>query len=55
MLRPKFITFDCYGTLTRFRMAELTKEIFGERIPADRIAAFLESFRGCRMDEVMGA
>ena len=36
-------------------MAELTQEIYGDRIPADRMAAFLESFRGYRMDEVMGA
>ena len=55
MLRPRFITFDCYGTLTRFRMAELTQEVYGDRIPADRMDAFLESFRGYRMDEVMGA
>ena len=55
MLRPKFITFDCYGTLTRFRMTELTQEIYGDRLQADRMAAFVESFRGYRMDEVMGA
>ena len=55
MLRPKFITFDCYGTLTRFRMAELTQEIYGDRIAGDTMDAFLESFRGYRMDEVLGA
>ena len=55
MLRPRFITFDCYGTLTRFRMAELTQEIYGDRIPGDRMAAFVESFRGYRLDEALGA
>ncbi len=24
--KPKYITFDCYGTLTRFRMVEFTKD-----------------------------
>lgn len=55
MLRPRFITFDCYGTLTRFRMAELTQEIYGDRVPGDRMAAFVESFRGYRLDEALGA
>ena len=25
-LRPKFITFDCYGTLTNFHMGTMTRE-----------------------------
>ena len=55
MLRPKFITFDCYGTLTRFRMNELAAEIYGDRVPADRMAQFAFDFKCYRMDEVMGA
>ena len=35
--RPKFITFDCYGTLTRFRMGEMTREIFAGRLPAEQM------------------
>ena len=46
MLRPRFITFDCYGTLTRFRMAEMTREIFADRVPADRIDAFVRDLPG---------
>ena len=23
--RPKYITFDCYGTLVRFRMGDMTR------------------------------
>lgn len=26
--RPKYIGFDCYGTLTNFRMAEMARELF---------------------------
>jgi 2-haloacid dehalogenase len=54
-LRPKFITFDCYGTLTRFRMTELAREIFADRVPADRMDAFTRDFTAYRLDEVLGA
>lgn len=53
-LRPKFITFDCYGTLTRFRMSELAQEIFADRIPAARMDTFLKDFSAYRLDEILG-
>ena len=54
-LRPKYITFDCYGTLTRFRMGELTREIFSDRIAPDRMEQFITDFYAYRFDEVLGA
>jgi 2-haloacid dehalogenase len=53
--RPKYVTFDCYGTLTRFPMGELAREIFCDRIPADRMDAFIRHFAAYRLDEVLGA
>ena len=53
--RPKFITFDCYGTLTNFRMGDLAREIFADRVPADRMDAFVRDFASYRLDEVLGA
>ena len=53
--RPKYISFDCYGTLTNFRMAEMAREIFPDRVPADRMEAFVKDFAGYRLDEVLGA
>jgi 2-haloacid dehalogenase len=55
VFKPKFITFDCYGTLTRFRMTEMTREIFSDRIPADRMDAFIRDFSSYRLDEILGA
>jgi 2-haloacid dehalogenase len=52
--RPKFITFDCYGTLTRFRMTEMTREIFADRIPAENMDAFIRDFSSYRLDEILG-
>ncbi|HET9643127.1 MAG TPA: haloacid dehalogenase type II [Burkholderiaceae bacterium] len=52
--RPKYITFDCYGTLTRFRMGDMARTMFAERIPADRIEQFVADFSAYRLDEVLG-
>lgn len=54
-LRPKYITFDCYGTLTRFRMPEISRELFSDRISADDMEAFIRDFAAYRRDEVLGA
>ena len=54
-IRPKFISFDCYGTLTRFRMGELARDMFADRIPAERMEQFVADFSAYRFDEVLGA
>jgi 2-haloacid dehalogenase len=54
-LQPKFITFDCYGTLTKFRMGEVTQEHFADRIPAGGMDRFVQDFSAYRLDEVLGA
>jgi len=52
--RPKFITFDCYGTLTRFRMSEMARTIFADRVHAERMDGFVRDFAAYRLDEVLG-
>ncbi len=52
--KPKYITFDCYGTLIRFRMGDTAREMFRDRIPADRLEHFVADFNAFRLDEVMG-
>jgi 2-haloacid dehalogenase len=53
--RPKYISFDCYGTLIRFHMGELTREMFADRVPAERMEQFIADFSAYRYDEVLGA
>ena len=53
--RPKYITFDCYGTLTRFRMSEMARDFYSGQLSADRMEAFCRSWSGHRLDEVLGA
>lgn len=52
--RPKFITFDCYGTLTRFRMTEMTRDIYADRIKPEQMNQFIADFSAYRFDEVLG-
>jgi 2-haloacid dehalogenase len=54
-VEPKYITFDCYGTLTAFGMSALTRQLVADRIPDDRIEEFLDDFEAYRIDEVLGA
>lgn len=54
-LKPKYITFDCYGTLTRFRMKDMAQEMFADRITPDQMPQFIKDFAAYRLDEVLGA
>ena len=54
-LRPKYITFDCYGTLTWFQIADMTRAMFADRIAPERMDTFLHDFNWLRFDEVLGA
>jgi len=53
--KPKFITFDCYGTLTNFQMGPMARKFFPDRVPADQMDAFVADFAAYRLDEVLGA
>jgi 2-haloacid dehalogenase len=52
---PRYITFDCYGTLTRFQMADMTRAMFADRVVPERMEAFVRDFAAYRLDEVLGA
>jgi 2-haloacid dehalogenase len=52
---PKFVTFDCYGTLTNFQMGSSTRRILGDRLPDAISERFLDMFGNYRLDEVLGA
>ncbi|MBD8890964.1 haloacid dehalogenase type II [Roseibium litorale] len=53
--RPKYVTFDCYGTLINFDMAGAARRIYGGMLSEDKMADFIVHFARYRMDEVLGA
>lgn len=52
--KPKYISFDCYGTLIHFRMGDLARDMFADRIAPERMEQFLRDFSAYRLDETMG-
>ena len=38
--RPKYITFDCYGTLIDFQMSPMTRTMFADRLAPDNLQGF---------------
>ncbi len=51
--RPKYITFDCYGTLIHFQMAEAATDLYGAQLSEPQMKAFIANFSAYRLDEVM--
>jgi len=53
--RPKYVTFDCYGTLTNFDMAGAARRIYGEALDEPAMQTFIKNFSAYRLDEILGA
>jgi 2-haloacid dehalogenase len=53
-LRPKYITFDCYGTLIDFQMGPTARTLYADRIQGAAMDQFVKDFAGYRLDEVLG-
>jgi 2-haloacid dehalogenase len=51
---PKYITFDMHGTLIRWQIRELTRQLLADVVPADQMDEFIEGFKWQRLDEVLG-
>ncbi|HJQ58266.1 MAG TPA: haloacid dehalogenase type II [Vineibacter sp.] len=53
LFRPKYVTFDCHGTLINFEMAEAASDLYGNRLDPPRMAQFIRNFAAYRLDEVL--
>lgn len=53
-IKPKFISFDCYGTLIDFQIDRVIKDVFRDRLPANLSDAFVASAEAIRFDEALG-
>jgi FMN phosphatase YigB (HAD superfamily) len=51
--RPKYVTFDCHGTLINFQMAEAARDLFGHLLDGPRMDEFIRNFQAYRLDEVL--
>lgn len=53
--RPKFVTFDCHGTMIYFDMAGAARDHYGAQFSPEQMDAFIKDFSGYRFNEVLGA
>lgn len=53
--RPKYITFDCHGTLIYFAMDKAARALYGEKLSEAAMQKFITDFSAYRLDEVMNA
>jgi 2-haloacid dehalogenase len=52
---PKFITFDCHGTMIFYDMAGAVHDHYGDTLSPDALKVFIRNFAAYRLDEVLGA
>lgn len=43
--RPKYVSFDCYGTLISCQMTPILKDLVGDQTPAEQWDRFVAEFR----------
>jgi len=55
ILNPKFMTFDCYGTLINFEMAPVARRVYADRLAGAALDDFCGYFSAYRLDGVLGA
>lgn len=52
--RPKYVSFDCYGTLINYQIDAATRKVVAGQIDDADWPAFRESFSKYRYDQVLG-
>lgn len=52
---PRYVTFDCYGTLINFQIDAAIRDVLRSRLPEDLAPDFLATAERYRFDEVLGA
>ncbi|GAA1209982.1 haloacid dehalogenase type II [Prauserella alba] len=51
---PKYISFDCYGTLINWQITPVTRELVGDQLSENDWPEFLRQFGKYRLDQVCG-
>ncbi|WP_407051520.1 haloacid dehalogenase type II [Methyloraptor flagellatus] len=55
VFKPKYVTFDCHGTLIYFAMDKAARSLYGDQLDEPRMQTFIKDFSAYRLDEIMGA
>jgi 2-haloacid dehalogenase len=52
--RPRYVSFDCYGTLIHYQIADVTRSLLAGRLTESETERFLRQFSKYRYDQVCG-
>jgi len=52
-IKPKYLTFDCHGTLIYFAMDKAARSLYGDKLDEPAMLKFITNFSAYRLDEVM--
>jgi 2-haloacid dehalogenase len=55
IFRPKYVTFDCHGTLINFNMAQAARDLYGSTLSEPATQQFIKDWTAYRIDECLGA
>ncbi|PRD43751.1 haloacid dehalogenase type II [Phyllobacterium phragmitis] len=53
--RPKYVTFDCHGTLINFNMAQAARDLYGITLSEAAMQQFIKDWTAYRIDECLGS
>jgi 2-haloacid dehalogenase len=53
--RPRYVSFDCYGTLIHYQIADVTRSLLAGRLTEPETERFLRQFSKYRYDQVCGS
>ena len=53
-MKPRYVSFDCYGTLVHFQMDRALVDVFASRLVPETRDQFLATCEAYRFDEVLG-
>ncbi len=54
IFRPKYISFDCYGTLINYQITPVTRKLVADLLTPEQFEQFVVDFRNYRYDQVCG-
>jgi len=54
IIKPRYVTFDCHGTLIYFAMADAARSLYGDQLEEAAMQKLVDDFSAYRLDEVMG-
>ena len=54
VIKAKYVTFDCHGTLIYFAMDKAARALYADKLDEAAMQKFITNFSAYRLDEILG-